>query len=87
MQQRARMYAAVLMQQHMARFGDRVTGGSIRQALLEAARGLVEERPRVLFTDGGVERLQDLLQCDAVGGVQREVRAAAAHALLAHHRA
>lgn len=71
----------------MAWLGHQVTGGAIGQASLIAACGLVEERPRVLLADSGVKRLQDLLQCYAFGGVQREVRPAATYALLAHHRA
>lgn len=82
------MYGAVLMQQHMPGLRDQVAGGAVRQALLVAARGLVEQRPGVFLADGGVEGLQDLLQRDAVGRVQRELSPAGrAGILLAHHSA
>lgn len=88
MQQRGGVYGAVLVQQHMAGLGGQVTGGPLRHALLEAARRLVEQGPRMLLADGGVEGLQDLLQRDAVGRVQRELGpAGSAGVLFAHHHA
>lgn len=86
MQQRGRVDAAILVQVDVPWLRRQVAGGALQQALLEAARGLVEQRPCVLLADGGVERLQDLLQADALG-LQRQLRAGGAGALLAHHRA
>lgn len=87
MQQRGRVYAAILVQVNMPRLRGQVAGGTLRQALLEAAGRLVEQRPRVLLAYSRVEGLQDLLQADALSAVQRELRAGGAGALLAHHRA
>lgn len=65
-----------------------VTGGPVSEALLEGTGRLVEQRPGVLFADGRVEGLQDLLQRDAVRRIQRELGpAGCAGVLLAHHRA
>lgn len=64
---------------------NRVTGGAVRQALLEASSWLVKECPCVLLADGGVKRFQNLLQVDAVGGIQRTIRAAGCPNFLPHH--
>lgn len=86
--QRAGMYGAVLMQQHMSWFSHQVTGEAVSQALLEGASGLVEQCPGVLLTDSRVEGLQDLLEVDAVRRIQRELGPAGRPGiLLAHHRA
>lgn len=86
MEQRGRVDTAVLVQEDVPRLGGRVTGGALGQALLEAARGLVEQRPRVLLADRRVEGLQDLLQADALRPVQGHLRPAGRPSL-AHHRA
>lgn len=88
MRQRTGVDGSVLMQEHMPRLRHQVTGGPVREAPLEGARRLIEQRPGVLLADGGVEGLQDLLQVDAVRRIQRELRPAGrAGVLLAHHRA
>lgn len=69
------MNAPIFMQQHMSRLRDQVTSVSLSQALLEASRGLIEQRPSVLFTDRGVEGLEDLLKVDAFCPVEGELRA------------
>lgn len=87
MQQRAGMHMSILMQHHMLQLGRQVIRRALVQALLEAARRLVEQRPGVLLADVRVERLQDLLQRQAVRGVQAHLRARAAGTPLAHHHA
>lgn len=88
MKQRARMYAAVLVQENMPRLGSQVTGIPVRETLLKATGRLIEQSPGVFLADGRVESLQDLLEADAIHRVQRELcPAGRARTSLAHHRA
>lgn len=89
MQQRGGVYGAFLVQQHVPGLRHQVAGRAVREAALEASRRLVEQRPGVLLADRRIKRLQDLLQRDALGRVQRELNTARGRArgILAHHRA
>lgn len=79
--ERARMYTSVLVQEDMPRLRDQVTGGSFSQTALEATRPLVKKSPGVLLAYHWVERLEDLLQRHAVSSVQLELSCCT----LAHH--